>query len=149
MIATPGQKYQFTIPQRKLCHVPGFSHSGEKQVCYHTHLPLIDGTTLSNYSKWLQRKTTCTHKNNPHLPEASKPKPKPRKACCGKLFPKDLPPPGQTLLPCLHPSSTPCTLVYGQHLLSHILRESLLSQQRWTSSREGSNSLRVPPSHLL
>lgn len=121
--ATPDQKNQLTIPQTKLCHVPGFSHSGEKQVCI-THISHWSVGPASQITPTeCKEKTTCTHKNNPHLPEALKTRPKPRKACWTYHHQAKL------LLPCLHLSSALCTLTYGHHLLSHILRKVSLSNK--------------------
>lgn len=95
-------------------------------------------TTLSNHSSWLQRKNTCTHKNNPHLPAASKTKPKPWKACCGKLFLKDPPSPGQTLLPaCSHP-------VPPAHWSMHTIYSATFFRKVSLPNKDGSPQERYP-----
>lgn len=149
MTATPDQKYQLTIPQRKLRHVPGFSHSGEKQVC------------ITHISHWLvgppSQITPTECKEKPPAPTKTilisqqpwKPDQNQEKPAVANSFWRTYHHQAKLLVPCLHLSSALCTLICGHHLLSHILQESLPSQQRWTSSREVSNSLCAPWSHLL
>lgn len=139
MTVTTDQKYQLTIPQRKLSHVPGFSHSGEKQVCI---------THISHYP--LKSLQLTAKKNHLHpQKQSSSPSSLQNQAKTMKSLLQKTLPEGPTItrpnpIASLQSSSAPCTLTYAHHLLSHILQESLPSQQRWISSREVSNFLWVP-----
>lgn len=116
---------------------------------YHTHFPPLEGTTLSSHSGECREKPSARTRTNPISQRPWKPNQNQEKLAMAYSFWGTYHLQGQTLLSCLHPPCTRCAPNRGHHLLSHIFEEKLPSQQRWTSTREVSNSLSNPWSCLL
>lgn len=69
---------------------------------YHTHLPLIGRTSLSNHSNWVQRKNHLHPQKQSSSPRSLENQTKTKKSLL------NLPPPGQTLTPL--PAPIQCSL---------------------------------------